>query len=160
MTYGTQQNIWATFVFLGVAVELTLIIWLIAGIVKKNRNQIKTSVKFLINSTSSFSFVLFPFVYFGLWVNGPHGQPKQLLINLLNKDMQEAIMKWYLWAFLWLSVLLVFNIFYQTKLERHKSWGQTICIFLIDFTIMSFGILYPAFCAYQYFLRDINMQTY
>jgi len=160
MTYGTQQNIWAIYVFANIGVELLLITWLTIGIVKKNSFQIKSSIKFLINSASSFIFSLYPFVYFGIWVSGPHGQNKQDLLTLLSDDILQSVTKWYLWAFLWLSLLLIFNIFYQTKIERRRSLKQVVFIFLVDLFIMSFGILYSAYCTHQALANEINGQTH
>ncbi len=160
MTYGTQQNIWAIFVFSAIAADLLLILWLTIGIIKRNPIQIKSSVKFLINLTSSFGYSLFPFVYFGIWVTAPYGQSKQDSLNILSDRMFQSITHWYLWGFLWLSLLVIFNIFFQTKIDKHLKWKQIIYIFLSDFFIMSFGILFPAYCAYQSLSGDINMRTY
>ena len=111
MTYETLQNIWAICVLAAISTELFLVILLTIGIIKKNTALIKSSIKFLLNLTSSFVFVFFSFLTFALWVTAPHGHNRQESINLLNQVLSTAIFEWYLWASLWLLILTIFNLF-------------------------------------------------
>ena len=160
MTYETLQNIWAICVLAALSTELFLVILLTIGIIKKNTALIKSSIKFLLNLTSSFVFVFFSFLTFALWVTAPHGHNRQESINLLNQVLSTAIFEWYLWASLWLLILTIFNLLYQTKIETQKNWRQLISIFFIALIVMSFGVLFGAYYAYYGLTGEINIQTY
>lgn len=150
------QNIWALFVFSMGAIVLFFLARLIIGVTKKNSNQIKLSIKLLVNFSFSSGFVFFPFVDFGLWVTAPHLETKEDSLNVLTEYTWELTIGWFLWAFLWLSQLFIFNFLYAAKFEKGRNWRRIISLFFIYLSIMSFGILCPAYSTYLSLAADIT----
>jgi hypothetical protein len=159
MTYELLNKIWEYSVLTAVLIWTVLFLRLLYGLVTRRGTIISVSVKYLIN-TISFLFVYAVYFSFFIVVQAPHGKTREESIEILNDWVKQESFGWSLWAILLAALLVMFNIFYQLRIEKIKDNRQITLLTISSALIMSFGIFLGSSNALVGLTEEINRHTY
>jgi hypothetical protein len=160
MTYETMTSIWGICVLSAMVIGIILIAKLTYGIIKKNNEQIKSSIKYIINALVCYIFSFYACLSFFLWVSAPIGQTKEESFLLLKEIMTSSFLEWVMYALIITGILLMFNILYQLKFERIKKKRFLALLAFADIVIMVTSISIGALTAYVGLTGEINRFTF
>ncbi|MES2837649.1 MAG: hypothetical protein V4667_09010 [Bacteroidota bacterium] len=144
MSYEFWANVGAITFISGFSVWLILLARLIFGLYKKDKQIIKATIKYIVN-TISFLFVYIVYFSFAIVVNGPRGDERKKWV--LNESLD-----WIIWALILSIALTLFNYFYQIKIEKTSNIKNTLILFLLNLFIMCYGIYLGGQFTLSYYL--------
>lgn len=148
MTYETLLMLWSICVVSATILGLTLIGRLTIGILRKNGDVVKSTLKYIFNILVCYLFSFFAYLTFALWVNGPRETTQEESLRLLEYQVTSTALEWAAIAGFWTGVLFIFNLVYQLKVERRSGIQSLMLLALADMGIMLTTIGVGAVTAY------------
>lgn len=159
MTYELINKLWACSVVAAVLIWAVLLSRLVFGLVKRRKEIVRTSIKYIVN-TITFLFAYAVYFSFFIVVQVPHGMTKDDSIRMLNDWVGKEAMQWCLWGLLLMMVLAIFNVVYQLKIEKIKGNVEIILLAILSMLIMTFGIFLGSYNAILGLTEEINRHSY
>jgi hypothetical protein len=160
MTFPDLQSLWSICVLSATCLEILLLSKVVYGLLTKNSGQTKRVGKYIINTIVCFIFSFYAYMDYALWVNAPRGQTEDESFLLLNEEIMSRVTEQFLYALLWIVVLVAFNILYQLRVERIREIKPIIILALVDFLIMLTTITIGAYTAYIDLSGEISRYFY
>jgi uncharacterized protein (DUF2132 family) len=157
--YKLYIDIFAYSALTGVLIWTLLTVRLFVGIFKNRPSITKSSIKYLVNSTT-FVFVAAVYISFAMVVQAPHGQTKDESFDLLFDWVVTESTEWFLWAMVIAFFLTLFNLVYQNKIEKIKNSRQIVLLSLLDMAVMCYGIFIAGQIAFAGLAGEIERQTF
>ena len=159
MAYELINELWEYSVLTAVLIWIVLSSRLLFGLVKQRKETIRTSIKYFIN-TLTFLFVYGVYFSFAIVVQAPHGKTKDDSTETLNHWVTKEALDWSLLGLLLTVSLILFNIFYQLKIENTKDSRQIVLLTILSVLIMTIWIFLGSYNAILGLTEEINRHTY
>lgn len=159
MTYQFLTSLWSICVFSAFVLGTTLVGRLIFGVAKRNETVIKSTLKYLVNIIVCFVFSFYAYISFALWVTAPKGTTKQESFIFLKQLTVSSVIQWTLYALICVVALIMFNIFYQMKVEGKKHVQSIVLLAIAGTVVMFAAIAIGSLTAYFGLLAEITSRA-